>query len=78
MSDFCTFTGDDKLKFTKTLDDKLFLRYENESKDARVLIFTSDVGLQTLLKSDVGHSDGMYFDKINFSCMLYQSTYLIT
>ena len=47
--------------YTQTVDKKLFLQYDNKSKDNRIMIFASSHGLQLLGESKRWKSDGTFF-----------------
>ena len=46
-----------------------FLRYDNEKQEDRMLIFASDLGLQTLAKCIIVHGDGKFEFAFDFSSL---------
>jgi hypothetical protein len=52
---------DDYEKFSKTLDNKDFLQYDNNNKSNRIQIFASEAGIKLLSESTRWQADGTFF-----------------
>ena len=56
------FESEQYIKFTRTIDDKAFLQYDNKSKNGRrIQIFASEIGMKLLSESKRWQSDGTFY-----------------